>query len=217
MSRKTCLVDGCAEPVKAKGLCGTHRMRLLRNGSTDNPGAKVYGTAEDRFEAYAERGLVTACWPWGGTITAKGYGQMWDGQKLVIVHRWAYERFVEPIPDGYTIDHIFAAGCHRKDCVNYLAHLEPVTNAVNTDRYWQVRRRDGGTSSRLRGVSYTGSGYVAQMYSRERRKNIALGVFRTETEAAEARDDAAWSQDGVNAFLNTPERYFNQYSPLTGQ
>lgn len=30
---KICSVDGCGKPFKAKGLCGTHHMRLLRKGT----------------------------------------------------------------------------------------------------------------------------------------------------------------------------------------
>lgn len=44
-------------------------------------------------------------------------------------HRWSYEHFVGPIPDGYVIDHL----CKVTLCVNP-AHLEPVTQRTNLHR-----------------------------------------------------------------------------------
>jgi hypothetical protein len=44
-------------------------------------------------------------------------------------HRWAYEHFVGPIPEGLEIDH----GCFVHACVNP-GHLEPVTHQENVRR-----------------------------------------------------------------------------------
>ena len=54
-----------------------------------------------------------------------GYGVFSGG----LVHRWAYEALVAPIPDGLTIDHL----CRVRHCVNP-AHLEVVTLAENIRR-----------------------------------------------------------------------------------
>ena len=48
---------------------------------------------------------------------------------MVGAHRFAYELLIGPIPDGLQIDHL----CRVPLCVN-VAHLEPVTNRVNTVR-----------------------------------------------------------------------------------
>ena len=56
----------------------------------------------------------------------EGYGQFWDGTRLVRAHRFAYEQIVGPIPDGLQLDHL----CRVRSCVNP-AHLEPVTCQVN--------------------------------------------------------------------------------------
>lgn len=43
-------------------------------------------------------------------------------------HRWSYERFVAPIPEGMLIDHM----CHNKGCVNP-GHLRLATNKQNLE------------------------------------------------------------------------------------
>lgn len=72
----------------------------------------------------------TGCWLWTGTINAAGYGQFWNGRKVVYAHRFAYEHFVGPIPaDRPHLDHI----CRVTACANP-AHLEPVTQRENNRR-----------------------------------------------------------------------------------
>lgn len=48
-------------------------------------------------------------------------------------HRIVYREVVGPIPAGLVLDHVKARGCTWRDCINP-AHLEPVTNRVNTLR-----------------------------------------------------------------------------------
>jgi hypothetical protein len=48
----------------------------------------------------------------------------------VFAHRFAWETFVGPIPEGLVIDHVLAAGCTHRNCVNP-DHLEPVTQLEN--------------------------------------------------------------------------------------
>ena len=71
-----------------------------------------------------------SCWEWTGAKW-KGYGQFgtqitpgkWRNVKA---HRFAYEMFVGPIPEGLQLDHL----CRNPGCVNP-DHLEPVTNREN--------------------------------------------------------------------------------------
>lgn len=81
--------------------------------------------------------LVSGCWVWGGPLNpTNGYGLIYVGSKadgtnrMASVHRVSYEAFVGPIPDGLTIDHVWARGCTHKLCVNP-THLEAVTGKVN--------------------------------------------------------------------------------------
>lgn len=69
------------------------------------------------------------CWIWTACKGADGYGQYWNGSKMVRAHRHAYEAIIGAIPAKHVLDHL----CRRPLCVNP-AHLEPVTNKVNLER-----------------------------------------------------------------------------------
>jgi hypothetical protein len=78
----------------------------------------------------------SGCWLWLRYLDADGYGRIgprstWAGRNPMGLraHRVAYTAFVGPIPTGLDIDHL----CRTRCCVNP-AHMEPVTNAVNTLR-----------------------------------------------------------------------------------
>lgn len=79
-----------------------------------------------RFDARVH--LTDGCWTWGGATNGT-YGQFRVYRSIVFAHRYAYERWVGPIPEGLTIDHL----CRNALCVNP-AHLEPVTVLENLRR-----------------------------------------------------------------------------------
>jgi len=58
-----------------------------------------------------------------------GYRKIKRNGKTYRVHRWVYEQFVSPIPDGLVIDHL----CRVKACIRP-DHLEAVTISENTRR-----------------------------------------------------------------------------------
>ena len=74
----------------------------------------------------------SGCIVWTGGLNGVGYGQFYVGRKSLdqtgkgYAHRWAYETFVGPIPEGMHIDHL----CRTRACVNP-DHLEPVTIREN--------------------------------------------------------------------------------------
>lgn len=70
------------------------------------------------------------CWIWLAAVSIHGYGQfgLRNGMPTP-AHRWSYQHFVGPIPDGLVIDHV----CRRRDCVNP-DHLEAVTQGENLRR-----------------------------------------------------------------------------------
>jgi hypothetical protein len=71
------------------------------------------------------------CWRWTGAH-ARDYGTIGlkPYHRTVYAHRFAYEYFVGPIPEGLEIDHVTARGCRFRDCVNP-EHLEAVTRRTN--------------------------------------------------------------------------------------
>lgn len=82
----------------------------------------------DRFMAFVMPEPNSGCWLWSGAGSnlRNGYGSFWNGKRVISAHRYSYEHFKGPIPEGLTIDHL----CRVKFCVNP-AHLEAVTNKVN--------------------------------------------------------------------------------------
>lgn len=98
------------------------------------------------------------CVFWASTTSLNGYGQFWDGRRLVYAHRWAYEYFKGPIPDGLQLDHL----CRNRNCANP-AHLEPVTQREN------IRRGDAGAHLSAKTHCPQGHEYAgANLYVRPR-------------------------------------------------
>lgn len=91
---------------------------------------------------------VNLCWEWTGS-KLKGYGQIRVACRTRYAHRWAYERFVGPIPDGLELDHL----CRNPGCVNP-AHLEPVTHRVNMLRGETVGARHAAVTACPAGHPY---------------------------------------------------------------
>lgn len=69
------------------------------------------------------------CWTYDGNPDPAGYHSIAIRGRLFRAHRWTYEYFIGPIPEGLVIDHL----CRNPGCVNP-AHLEPVTVAENARR-----------------------------------------------------------------------------------
>lgn len=80
------------------------------------------------------------CWRWTGALRG-GYARFLVNGRNTLAHRWSYEHFVGPIPDGLTIDHL----CNARGCVNP-GHLQAVPWLVNVLR--TDRTRLGGANRR---------------------------------------------------------------------
>lgn len=131
--RHVCGVDGCEEVHYSKGWCRLHYQRwrssgdplVLRNGR----GLPLV----DRFMARTER-QPNGCLLWTAGTNDGGYGRFAISHDTnVAAHRWSYEHFVGPIPDGLTVDHVKDRGCTSRLCVEP-SHLEPVPLRENLMR-----------------------------------------------------------------------------------
>ncbi|MDJ0342286.1 HNH endonuclease [Streptomyces sp. H10-C2] len=63
-----------------------------------------------RFMAMVEV-RPNGCWYWLGKLNRQGYGYFWFEGKSRLAHRFSFQQFVGPIPEGYEIDHL----CHTRD------------------------------------------------------------------------------------------------------
>lgn len=76
-----------------------------------------------KIEVDPERG----CWLWIGHVNkVHGYGQFWDGKRVIGAHVFSFQRFNGPIPSGREPDHL----CRVRRCV-HPDHLEAVTRRIN--------------------------------------------------------------------------------------
>ena len=115
-----------------RGLCERHYRRLMSTGSTAPP-VRVDDLA--RFEIDAE----TGCHLWTGPCYRNGYGK--TARKMFgtrLAQRVFWLAAGREIPPGWDLDHVHERGCRYRHCVN-LAHLEPVTRAVNLHRGRQAK------------------------------------------------------------------------------
>lgn len=176
---KTCTIAGCESKHYARGWCDMHYRRWKRHGDPLGGGER-YATPEEAFEARTEP-LVgdPAHLIWTGSTDGNGYGQLSVNGRLVLAHRYAYEREHGPIPDGKVIDHM----CWERSCVN-VDHLRLATVAQN------VQNRSGAITGRKhalpRGVTRNGRGYRARVKHNGTLHH--LGTFPTPEEASAAAE-----------------------------
>src|SRR3990167_5102948 len=87
------------------------------------------------LERYFEKvicDLATHCWLWIAHTDKAGYGRLQQGSRKGVVlyaHRFAYETFIGPLPQGFEVDHL----CRTRSCSNP-EHLQAVLHSLNVLR-----------------------------------------------------------------------------------
>lgn len=120
----TCIASDCCRPQRARQLCTMHSQRLDKRGSTHDP--------HDIESRFWDKCTIAAngCWEWSGYLNPQGYGHFAsETKKVMLVHRWTYQRFVGELIDGLQIDHL----CRNTKCCNP-DHLEQVSQEENSQR-----------------------------------------------------------------------------------
>lgn len=140
MPKPTCAASDCGDEAKIKGYCRKHHWRWKKYGDPAKL-SRIFGDDEARFWSKVDkngpiperRPELGPCWIWKPSPSPTKYGYFAlrrNSKRLnVLAHRWGYETFVGPIPEGLHIDHL----CRTPACVRG-THLEPVTPGENTKR-----------------------------------------------------------------------------------
>ncbi|HSW76475.1 MAG TPA: HNH endonuclease [Candidatus Saccharimonadales bacterium] len=128
---------------------------------------------------------------WNSTIDKDGsisYPSGWVDGKSVYLHKYIYEKYVGPIPDKMTIDHI------KSDNIFDIR----LTNLRLADRSLQAHNKNKLTTciDKYKGVTFNGSNYQVNI------NNIYYGSFETEEEAALKANEIYPKIYGENAKLN---------------
>lgn len=103
------------------------RSRFCSNTCSAQVSHRTDGDA--RFNAFIDHSAASGCHLWTGTVGSNGYGKMMMNGKVVIAHRYAYERAFGIIPDGMLV-------CHKCDtplCVNTDHHFLGTSADNNRD------------------------------------------------------------------------------------
>lgn len=175
---KTCNIEDCEKPRKARGWCAMHWQRWRKHGDPLG-GGTCYATPEEAFIARTEPIVgEPGCTIWKGVTDRNGYGKLRVNGRMVYAHRYAFEREHGPIPEGVEVDHT----CWNRVCVN-VEHLRLATHAENSRNLSGVRKNDGDLP---RGVTRRGRRYRASV--RHDGTLHWLGTFGTVEEASQAAE-----------------------------
>lgn len=152
MVQRTCSIEGCVRPHRARGWCTGHYQRWAKAGSAEARmplgRAPLPRGTELTLEFLVERTSKsdTGCFLWAGYVDRGGYGQIRHDGKTDGAHRVAWEVANGPIPEGMSVDHI----CHNRACVN----ADHLRLASPTENQWNRSGAERASSSGIRNVRW---------------------------------------------------------------
>lgn len=186
-STRPCSVPNCDRFHYARGYCKRHYGLWHRGSATpDMPppisAPRFAQTNEDRFMKYVDK-TASGCWEWTGARLRGGYaafgagGSKKNGGRRYLGHRWSYEHWVGPIPEGLHIDHL----CRNTRCVNP-EHLEAVTPRENVMRSENLVALNARKTHCIRGHPFSGDNLLVR-----KGKRICKTCYQNRSAASNAR------------------------------
>lgn len=124
---RTCMIEGCNRPHRARGFCQAHWLRWSRHGDPLAGGPSREGARLAFVEAAVRHEDAQACLLWPFSIGRGGYGSVHVNRVQMPAHRLVCQRAHGPAP---TEKHEVAHTCGNGGCVNP-HHLRWATHREN--------------------------------------------------------------------------------------
>lgn len=114
----TCSIEGCTNPVRARGWCRAHYLRWQRHGDPRGGRPEHWARQLEDVWEQVKCGGPDECWPWTGPTDEDGYGDMRLKGGLRRAHRIAFFAATNIEPGELVVRHT----CDNPPCCNP-AHL----------------------------------------------------------------------------------------------